>query len=95
MTGHIANQGSGGPCPGDCKTDTPPSTSARIAKASAERSGNAAGGSLPSKPDRCSRCKQKYNSDGHEKQVHWSRRAQAWLCLWCHFEAPDAEVSHG
>lgn len=48
--------------------------------------------SVPAKPDRCSRCKQKYNADGHEKSVHFSLRARAWLCLWCHFEAPDAQV---
>lgn len=69
---------------------TPPSESAHIAQASAERSGNAAGGAPTSKPDVCERCKKKYNLDGHVKPVHWARRSQKWLCLWCVFEMPDA-----
>lgn len=51
MTGAVTNNLSGGPCSADCKSDAanrskPPSTSVRIAKASAECRGNAAGGVL-------------------------------------------------
>lgn len=42
----------------------------------------------------CERCKRKHTLDGHTKPVHWSIRAQAWLCLWCNFEAPDAEKTN-
>lgn len=41
-------------------------------------------------PGLCQRCKKKLTADGRAKTVHWSIRAQAWLCLWCNFEAPDA-----
>lgn len=41
-------------------------------------------------PGVCQRCSKKHTLDGHAKRVHWSIRAQQWLCLWCHFEAPDA-----
>lgn len=43
-------------------------------------------------PGRCSRCHKAKNNDGKPKEIHWSIRAQAWLCLWCHFDAPDAAV---
>lgn len=44
-------------------------------------------------PEKCSRCNHGFHSNGRPMDIHWSIRAQAWLCLWCHFEAPDAQVS--
>ena len=68
---------------------SPPSESARQAQASAERPSNGAGGASRPKPDACERCKRKYTADGHVKPVHWARRSQMWLCLWCVFEMPE------
>lgn len=89
--------GSGSRTPGDCNSAPaqfydeamPPSESTHQAQASVERPSNGAGGASRPKPDACERCKKKYTADGHVKPVHWARRSQAWLCLWCVFEMPE------
>lgn len=76
---------------GDLFSSTPPSESVPQAQASAERPSSGAGGATTQKPDACERCKKKFTADGHVKPVHWARRSQMWLCLWCVFEMPESQ----
>lgn len=39
-------------------------------------------------PGRCSKCDRTKLTDGRPMRIHWSYLRSAWLCLWCHFEAP-------
>lgn len=41
-------------------------------------------------PCKCQRCGKTHRKDGRLADIHWSIRCQRWLCLWCHFEAPNA-----
>lgn len=43
-------------------------------------------------PGKCQRCNRTHTHSGRKLDIHWSIRAQAWLCRWCCFEAPDAEA---
>ena len=70
-------------------SESPPSTSARIAQASAECRGNAAGGGLSSKPGKCQRCGHAYHSNGKRMDIHWSAAAQAWVCKRCYSQDPQ------
>lgn len=72
---------------------TPPSEPTRQAQASVECRGNVAGGST--KPAYCSRCRKAKLPNGRPLAIHWSHRCAAWLCLWCHFEAPEAQLHIG
>lgn len=68
----------------------PPSISLGKAQATRECRGNAAGGVLSSSPTdnprRCARCNHAYTSDGTALEIHWSSRAQQWLCFVCNFK---------
>lgn len=41
-------------------------------------------------PGKCSRCKHAYHSNGKRMDIHWSIRAQAWLCISCTFQMAEA-----
>lgn len=43
------------------------------------------------KPAHCENCKRRELTDKRPIAIHWSYLRKAWLCLWCHFEAPAVE----